>query len=232
VSADHELYEALMARWTERSSVRAFRPEAIERETLVELFAAGQRAPSWCNVQPWRVYVTEPPFTNTLATEMVTAAKSGMPHAEVPFPLDYPSPYKERRNACGAALYTAMGIARDNKMGRYDAWLRNYGFFDAPHLAVVAVDRRLGPYVYIDVGVWLGYVMTAAAALGIDNCPMASVAAYPEALRARLPIGETETVLFGIALGRADEAAPANRARTTRDPVETNVTFVTATPPG
>jgi nitroreductase len=78
---------------------------------------------------------------------------------------------------------------------------------------------------YIDVGVWLGYVMTAAAALGIENCPMASVAAYPEPLRARLGIPETDVILFGIALGHADPSAPANRTRTSREPVEANVTF-------
>jgi nitroreductase len=161
--------EALAGAWRARSSVRAFRPDPIDRATLVQMFVAAQQAPSWCNVQPWHVYVTEPPRTAALSAAMITAAKSGIPHAEVPFPLDYPSPYKERRIACGAALYKAMGIAREDKASRYDAWLRNYGFFDAPHLAVVACDRRLGPYVYIDVGVWLGYVLTAAASLGIDK---------------------------------------------------------------
>ena len=172
------------------------------------------------------MFVTEGPKTKQLSDAMIAAAKSSLPHAEVPFPLDYPSPYKERRVACGVALYQAMGIARDDKAGRYDAWLRNYGFFDAPHVAVVACDRRLGPYVYIDVGVWLGYLLTAATALGIDTCPMASMAAYPEPLRAHLPIAETDVVLFGIAIGHGDSAAPANRTRTTREPVEANVTFV------
>lgn len=221
------LLDELQGKWSERASMRAFRPEPIERERLVEMFAAAQRAPSWCNIQPWHVFVTEPPKTKVLSDAMIAAAKSALPHAEVPFPLDYPSPYKERRVACGVALYQSMGIARDDKAARYDAWLRNYGFFDAPHVAVVACDRRLGPYVYIDVGVWLGYLLTAAAALGIDTCPMASVAAYPEPLRAQLPLAETDIVLFGIALGRADGDAPANRTRTTREPVEANVTFVT-----
>ncbi|HEY5926117.1 MAG TPA: nitroreductase [Kofleriaceae bacterium] len=220
--------DELAKTWRARSSVRGFRPEPIERATLVEMFAAAQSAPSWCNIQPWHVFVTEPPKTKQLSDAMIAAAKSSLPHAEVPFPLDYPPPYKERRVACGVALYQAMGIARDDKASRYDAWLRNYGFFDAPHVAVVACDRRLGPYVYIDVGVWLGYLLSAAAALGIDNCPMASVAAYPEPLRAHLPLAETDIVLFGIALGRADVAAPANRTRTTREPVEANVTFVGA----
>src|SRR5207302_1473019 len=199
----------------DRRSIRAFRPEPVPRDELAAMFAAAQTAPSWCNTQPWRVAVTEPPKTRALADAMVAAAKSALPHAEVPFPLDYPSPYKEHRVACGVALYQAMGIARDDKASRYGAWLRNYAFFDAPHVAVVACDRRLGPYAYVDVGVWLGYVLVAAAERGIATCPMASVAAYPEPLRAHLPIAETDIILFGLALGRADDASPTNAYRTT-----------------
>ena len=212
--------------WATRRSTRAFRPEPIERATLTRLFEAAQHTPSWCNVQPWRVAVTEPPVTGQLAAELQAAARSGFPHPEVAFPLDYPSPYREHRIACGSALYRAMGVAREDKAGRYDAWLRNYALFDAPHVAIVACDRRLGPYAYVDVGVWLGYVLTCAAALGIDTCPMASVAAYPEPLRARLPIADTDVILFGLALGHADGSAPANACRTTREPVAANVTFV------
>jgi nitroreductase len=75
--------------------------------------------------------------------------------------------------------------------------------------------------------VWLGYVLTAAAALGIETCPMASVAAYPEPLRAHLPIADSDVILFGIVFGYAADA-PANACRTTREPVEANVTFVEA----
>jgi nitroreductase len=217
---------ALEAAWAERRSKRAFSPEPIERATLDRLFEAVQHAPSWCNVQPWRVAVTMPPVTGELAGSLQAAARSGLPHPEVAFPLEYPSPYREHRIACGAALYRAMGVAREDKAGRYDAWLRNYALFDAPHLAVVSCDRRLGPYAYVDVGVWLGFVLTAAAALGIDTCPMASIAAYPEPLRARLPIAETDVILFGLVLGNGDDAAPANACRTTREPAAKNVDFV------
>lgn len=215
----------LEAAWAERRSMRGFHPAPVPRADLERMFSAAQRAPSWCNIQPWRVTVTEPPVTGELAAEMQAAARSGLPHAELPFPLDYPSPYKEHRVACGVALYQAMGIARDDKASRYDAFLRNYAFFGAPHVAIVACDRRLGPYAYLDVGVWLGYVLTAAAALGIDTCPMASVAAYPEPLRQRLPIAGGDVILFGLALGRADPEVPANRCRTGREPAAANVTF-------
>jgi hypothetical protein len=55
---------------------------------------------------------------------------------------------------------------------------------------------------------------------------MASIAAYPEPLRRLLPIAETDAILFGIALGRADEHAAANACRTTREPASANVAFV------
>jgi nitroreductase len=217
---------ALEALWADRRSMRAYRDEPLPRATIDAIFSAAQRAPSWCNVQPWRVVVTMPPVTGVLAGELQAAAKSSLPQAEIPFPLDYPSPYKEHRVGCGVALYQAMNIARDDKAGRYDAWLRNYALFDAPHVAIVACDRRLGPYAYVDVGVWLGYVLTAAAAHGVDTCPMASVAAYPRTLRARLPIADTDVVLFGLVLGHADPEAPANRCRTTREHLAANVTVV------
>jgi nitroreductase len=225
-SADEALrLRALEAAWTSRSSMRGFRAEPIPRAELSRLFAAAQRAPSWCNIQPWRVVVTEPPLTAELGEAMQAAARTGAATPEVPWPGEFPSPYKERRVACGVALYRAMGVARDDMAGRYDAFLRNYAFFGAPHVAIVSCDSRLGPYAYVDVGVWLGYVLTAATALGIDTCPLASVGSQPATLRRYLPISNTDVILFGVALGYANDAA-ANQCRTDREQVTANVAFV------
>lgn len=208
-----------------RTSVRAFAPTPLPRARLTALFATAQRAASWCNIQPWRVVVTEPPATDRLRAALTAAATSAMPSPELPIPLEYPEPYQTHRRASGGALYQAMGIARDDKAGRFTAFLRNFALFDAPHVAVVSVDRRLGPYALIDVGVWLGTLLAAAAADGIATCPMASIATHPKVLRAALPIAEEQQVLFGLALGLAADA-PANACRTARAPVDANVTFI------
>jgi nitroreductase len=226
VNAPGELPAQLAAVLEGRRSTRGFRSEPVPEPELRRLFAMAQRAPSWCNIQPWRVWVTSPPATADLSAALLAAARAALPAPEVPFPGPYPEPYLTHRRACGHSLYEAMGIARDDKASRYDAWLRNYAFFDAPHLAVVAQDRALGQYGTLDVGVWLGMLLTAAAALGIDTCPMASVAAYPAALRHKLGIPEDLVVLCGVALGWSDDDAPANRCRTSREPVDCNVTFV------
>jgi ectoine hydroxylase-related dioxygenase (phytanoyl-CoA dioxygenase family) len=55
---------------------------------------------------------------------------------------------------------------------------------------------------------------------------MASVAAYPDTLRTHLPLEPTDVVLFGLALGHGDSDAPANRTRTTREPVDAVISFL------
>jgi nitroreductase len=221
-----KLAEELAALLEARRSARGFRPEPLPAGELGALFSMAQRAPSWCNTQPWRVWVTAPPATAALAAALGEAARAGLPAAEIPFPMEYPEPYATHRRECGHALYRAMGISREDKARRYDAWLRNHALFDAPHLAVVAQDRALGQYGTLDIGVWLGVLIASATALGIDTCPMASIAAYPSVLRRELGIPDHLVILCGVALGRADEEVAANHCRTTREPLAANVQFV------
>lgn len=218
------------ASWLERllagrQSTRSFQPDPLPEAELRALFAAAQWAPSWCNIQPWRVTLTAPATTRELALALENAAVTREKHPEVPYPAEYPQPYKERRRACGYALYRAMEISKEDRERRYEAWLRNYRFFDAPHAAIVCQDRRLGPYAGVDIGVWLGYLLALAEARGIDTCPMASIAAYPEPLRQFLGIPEEEVVLFAVALGRGD-GAKANACRTERVPMDESIRFV------
>jgi nitroreductase len=207
----------------ERRSIRGFMATAIPDDDLRAVFETAQRAPSWCNIQPWRIALTKPPFTKTVADALLHAARTTAPAPEIPFLVDYPPPYREHRRACGAVLYQSMNIARDDKSARYDAWLRNFACFDAPHLAVVSVDRALGTYAYVDIGVWLGYLFAAAASRGIATCAMASIATYPEPLRRHLNIDDGQTILFGIALGYENPAVDANQCRTSRDPIDSNL---------
>jgi nitroreductase len=154
---------------------------------------------------------------------MKEAVQEGQANPDVPFPSAYPKPYDALRRDCGVALYKAMKIPREDKAAREAAWLRNYDFFDAPHLLVVSRDKHLGEYATLDIGVWLGAFLMAAHELDVDTCPMASVAAYPGPLRRLLDIPEDQLILFGVALGKADPQVPANQAQTTREPVPHNL---------
>lgn len=209
----------------ERRSVRAFLPKDVPRETLERIFARAQRAPSWCNIQPWRVWLASGETRARFSSEMLAAAKETAPSPDVPFPAEYPEPYGTHRRVCGKALYEAMGVARDDGAGRQAAWLRNFVAFDAPHVAIVGIDRRFELYAALDVGCWLQSVLLLARAEGLAACAQASLSLYPSVSRALLGIPEEVKILFGIGLGYEDESAPANACRTVRDPLENNVKF-------
>jgi nitroreductase len=156
---------------------------------------------------------------------MATAATETSPSPDVPFPAEYPEPYGTHRRACGKALYEAMGVARDDGPARQAAWLRNFVAFDAPHVAIVGIDRRFDLYAALDVGCWLQTVLLLARAEGVAACAQASLSLYPGVSRRVLGVTEDVKILFGIGLGYEDEAAPANACRTARDPLANNVAF-------
>lgn len=208
-----------------RKSCRGFRDQALTKEQLNELFTMAQQAPSWCNIQPWNVIVTSPPETKALSQRIVDHAKQHPSSPDIDFPGPYPEPYNARRKGCGIALYQSMGIERGDTEGRKRAWLRNYECFDAPHLAIVTRDKRLGEYATLDIGVWLGYFLVAAESMGIATCPMASIAEYPGPIRDALNIGDDQVILLGLVMGYEDPSVAANKATTTREDIQRNITF-------
>lgn len=209
-----------------RRSIRAFLPEPIPKETLTRIFERAQRAPSWCNIQPWRVWVASGDVAAQLKSGLVAAAGSRMPSPDVPFPGEYPEPYATHRRACGKALYDAMGVERHDGPARHAAWMRNFVAFDAPHVAIIGIDRRWAIWAALDVGCWLETVMLLAEEEGYATCAQASLSLHPEVLRPLLGIDDQVQILFGLGLGKPDPDAAANRCITSREPLEANVKLI------
>lgn len=217
-----ELFDAV----AQRRSVRGFRSEPVARETIETLFERAQRAPSWCNIQPWRVVVTSGEVTERLRARLLRAFAEEAPGPELQVPPGYPEPYATHRRECGRALYEAMEIERRDAAGKVRAWRRNFELFDAPHAVIVSYDERFGIYGAIDVGCWLQTVLLSAVALGLACCPQAALATYPAAVRDVLPIAPDTKIAFGISLGVEDPTVLANRTRTTRSPLADNVNLL------
>ena len=104
--------------------------------------------------------------------------------------------------------------------------MRNFRGFDAPHLAMVAIDRRFNHYAMLDLGCWLQSVLLGALSLGVATCAEASLATFPAAVRGVLGIPEELGLGVGIAMGYEAPAVKANGRRTTRAPLDANVRFV------
>jgi hypothetical protein len=209
-----------------RKSTRGFLDKPVPRELLEAVFTDAQQAPSWCNIQPWRVYVTAGDVHKRLTAGYVAAQKAGTARPDTMWPTDYPEPYGTHRRECGKALYTAMGIARDDKAGRAEAWMKNYEAFGAPHAAIVCMDKRFGLWAALDIGCWLQSLMLAAVEHGLATCPQAALGMHAPVAREVLGIPDELAVFFGVAIGYEDVNVKANACRTTRSPISDNVKFL------
>jgi nitroreductase len=209
-----------------RRSVRGFLDKPVPDDILQRIFTIAQQAPSNCNVQPWKVYVASGALKDRLREKMVENTAGGVaPNPDYEYRGDFENEYRKRQVECAVALYSEMGIERHDKQGRQRAVLRNFEFFDAPHIAFIGMDPAFGTTVAIDVGMWAQTLMLTMVAFGIHSCPMGTMRNYPDLVRDAFDIQDGTKILFGISFGYEDESVPANRTRTSRDPISSNVFF-------
>jgi len=199
-----------------RYSCRAYHPDPVPAEVIAEVVREAGRAPSWCNAQPWQVVVTQGAQTENFRAALLAEVDRAKPGADMPWPEGYPGVYGERRRTCGFQLYEAVGIARKDRAARAKQSMQNYRLFGAPHVAIVHAEAALGPYGAMDTGGFVTTFLLAATARGIGTIAQASVAAYPDLIRAHFGLPETRHILCAISFGYPDPDHPANKFRTER----------------
>jgi nitroreductase len=211
-----------------RRSVRAYLPTPVVGTVVREILATAARAPSGNNIQPWHVYVTAGAARDRLSATIIQAWRTE-PEAHVQeyvYSLtEWREPYRARRREVGWGLYDLLGIAKGDREGSRRQYERNFVFFDAPVGMIFTIERDLGRGSWLDLGMFIENVMTAARGRGLDTCPEAALAPFHKVIRPLLGIPEEEVVVCGMALGHADERAPVNALRTPREPVEKFASF-------
>ena len=209
-----------------RRSVRGFLDKEVPEEVLHRIFEIAQQAPSNCNVQPWKVYIASGELKDRLRQQMVKNTAGGVkPNPDYPYHGKFENEYRKRQVDCAIALYSKMGIGRDDKPGRMRAVLRNFEFFDAPYIAFIVMDPGFEITVAVDVGMFAQTLMLPMVAFGLHSCPMGTMRNYPDLVREAFAIEDGTKILFGMSFGYEDTNVPANEARTTRDDFTTNIVF-------
>ena len=205
-----------------RKSVRAFLDKAVEPEKVTVILDAARHAPSGVNTQPWQVAVVSGKAKTTLQEKIETTFRGGdKGKAEYSYyPTEWKEPFTSRRKECGLLMYKTLGIERSDRERQMDQWAANYRAFDAPVMMLFFIDSAMQAGSYLDYGMFLQSVMLAAVEQGLATCPQASIADYPEIIKAELGYGDDTTLLCGIALGYEDKDALVNSYRTSRETVE------------
>ena len=208
---------------TARFSARAFLDRPVPRETIEELLALAARAPSGGNLQPWHVDVVAGEALAELKAR-VAASLAASPAGEGTdydvYPPGLGEPWRSRRFACGEQLYASLGIGRGDRPARLAQFARNFEGFGAPVLLFFSLPRHFGPPQWAHLGMFMQNVMLLAAERGLATCPQEAWALVHRTVGEVLGLGEERMLYCGMALGFADEAAPVNRWRTERVPVE------------
>lgn len=201
-----------------RHSTRAYLDRPVARETIEQIMDTARWSPSGTNMQPWQVSIASGDSLKRLSQAILTARAAGQaPNPDYQYyPSEWREPYKSRRFASGMALYKALGIDRDDKQRRQQAWDDNYRFFGAPVGLLFFVDRALAQGSWVDMGMFIQSVMLAAREFGLGTAPQASLAEYPGIIRAELGVEEQFALVCGMALGYPDENHPVNKYRTSR----------------
>jgi nitroreductase len=225
---------AVDAAITSRRSVRAFLPTPVPRETIEQILAVASRAPSGVNTQPWKVTVLTGAAKDALSKKILAEhdarAAAGSTGADVGeydyYPTEWVPPYIDRRRKIGWDLYGLLGIGKTDKARMHAQHGRNYSFFDAPVGLIFTIDRILRQGSWLDYGMFLQNVMTAARARGLDTCPQAAFIGFHKVIEEQLALPRSEMVVCGMSLGHADESKPENRLVTEREPVANFARFV------
>ena len=210
-----------------RTSVRAFLPKPIPEEILQNIFQSAQQSPSNCNTQPWQTYVVSGEKKNALSKEILELVASGAEaNPDFDWSVYYEGALKERQYGAANTLYSALGIERTNREARHNAMIRNWTFFDAPHVVFFTMEKYLNIMGAVDVGIYAQSLALLLTENGMASCMQGALGQFPDPVRTALNLPEGRGVLFGMSFGYADESAPANNAKTDRVELSTAVTFI------
>jgi Nitroreductase len=203
-----------------RTSIRAYKPDRIERSVLLDIFEAAQRTPSWANSQPWDVFVAEGEALEKIRIGYAENQKNKVTSVtDIGRPPEWPEAAKRRQQGIGPAM------ARDCGEAASQFGALNQRMFDAPAFIFLCLDKLYTHWGLYDLGAYAQNVMLLAQEKGLSTIPAYTSTLYPEVIRRELQIPENLNIAIGIAIGYADGNNNINKLTTDRDPLSDVVRF-------
>lgn len=211
----------------QRFSSRAFLPTPLTETQIRDVLQDAQYSPSNCNTQPWNVHIASGATKDALQKMMIENDTAGNVTPDFSFSYDdFHGDYFERSQRQAKVYYDALGIARDDKEKRREAYLRNFNFFGAPHVAFLFMPS-FGDNVRVasDIGMYAQSFLLSLAARGFAGIPQTLLGFHADATRQILGVPDDYRLLFGISFGYADPDAPSAQVRMWRQSVDDSVTL-------
>ena len=212
-----------------RRSCRGYKQEPVPRQLIEEILGLAMRAPSSMNTQPWHFYVITGEPLDRIRRGNTERILAGHPDSrEFRKGQPFAGAHRERQVGVAKQLFSAMGIARDDKDGRQDWVLRGFRQFDAPVCVIITYDRVLDgsddtPF---DCGAVATALVNAAWSRGLGTVINSQGIMQSPVVREHAGIPDDQVIMKSIALGWPDESFPANAVVSERKSVEEAAVFV------
>lgn len=223
MSESSDVFASIVAN---RRSVRGFKSDSVPRELMEAVFTSSQQAPSNCNTQPWQVVVVSGEKCDELRVAFTESFINGVYNLDFPYDGQYAGVYQERQYDAANQLYSAQSIERSDKARRGEAFMRNFTFFEAPHVAFFFLPEPFGLREAADLGMYAQTVMLAMVANGLASCPQTALSMSADMLREKLGLDDSMKVMFGLSFGYEDTEHDANKCRVGRAALADTVQFV------
>ena len=193
----------------ERHSCRKFQSKPIPEEILKDIISISLSAPSWCNSQPWNIYVASGKTMEEIRKEWISKGEQRIKGYSDITP-GHRTDFSERSQQLMAQFYKQWGEIPKEETAECNPHL-----FNAPTMVYLTLPKGHTKYSVLDLGGLEMSIMLAAKDHGVDSIPAYNNIIYPDVLRKNLNISDKEDIVIGVGLGY-EEKTKINELRSTK----------------
>ena len=195
----------------------------IPEETLKEIIKTALNCPSWCNSQPWKVYVVTGEPLENIRKEWISKNEQ-----KIKWYSDIPPVHRvEFSQRCQKNMKDMMdNIKEEIKDPELQTfWRKNVECFNAHVVIYLTLLKGHSKWSNYDLGGFGLALMLAAKDRGIDSIVACELSKYPDILRKYAKIPDDEDICAAIAFGYENEQA-LNKFRSKKNTLEEVCSFV------
>jgi len=203
-----------------RSSIRAYKSDAVDKTLIMEILEKASRTPSWANTQPWDVFVASGETLARIRSAYIENYKNAVKTAtDIPRPVEWPQAAKDRTLGLRPDMERDCGDAA-NQFGEL-----NQRMFNAPTVIFLCMDKMYSQWSLYDLGAYAQSIVLLAQERGLSTIPAITSVLYPDVLRSELKIPDNLHIAIGIPIGYADNSNKINNFHSSRSPLSETVFY-------
>ena len=207
-----------------RKTIRGFLAQPVDQSVIREILIDAHWAPSSSNQQPWHFHVVTGPALQELCEKIEGARRLKKSSYDPSKGKTIPPEYVERTKKLFKQLRPFIAaLEGDNKSFIESGSFRFYG---APVVIFITMHTSLPKSRSMDIGMAAQNLMLSAHGRGLGTCAIALTLYYGDTINAFLGIDPDQNeTLLSIALGYPDNAFPLNIFRSTREDIDSFITW-------